>query len=293
MRKLCASRCVAGLVRYDYRGPVNRAASVLMCVVCSCWCLGAQEPTAAFEVASVRPQTQPLSVESFSTAGSRVLPGGVFKSSHVTVLSLVLFAHPGLLETQVRGGPDWIRRDYFQVDARAGGEVSIERMRLMVRALLEERFKLIAHRETREMHYEALVWASSEGRFGPHVQQIDQCTPERITEAVKRAPRRLNGAEALGMSGCLTGGLANLAAGLGSILGTPVFDATGFKDAVFIAMQYASPRAGGGAALSADPSLPPLRIALEEKLGLKLEPRQGPLDILVIDSVERPGENQD
>src|SRR5688500_11728978 len=115
------------------------------------WTVVAAQSKLTFEVASIRPQPAPHSAASAGTAGPRVRPGGTFSSSHITVESLLTFAYDLRWPYQVIGGPDWIRQDMFQMDARAGREVSRDQIKLMVDSLLQDRFKLVFHREQREM----------------------------------------------------------------------------------------------------------------------------------------------
>ena len=245
----------------------------------------AQTVKPSFEVVSVKRQLKPFSPEYIQTAFARLLPGGVFRGTHVTVESLLLFAHPDLSAFQIVNAPDWARRDLFEINATAGRDSRADQVRIMVRSLLEERFKLVAHREQREMGVEKLVRARPDGRLGPYVQKVDECTAEKIAEARQRfSPRPLGPAP---MSGC-TEGFQTLAASLTGLLGTPVLDDTRVTDRHLMEMRYSTKQPGVAAD---DPAYPPIRLALEEQLGLRLEPHKGPIDVLVIDSVEQPTEN--
>jgi uncharacterized protein (TIGR03435 family) len=131
----------------------------------------AQNPAseARFEVASVklregqsRPSPPPI------PATSLVRRGGVFHADF-TVASLVQFAYD-LRDFQVLGGPDWIRQDGFEINARAGFDPTPEQVRLMVRSLLKERFRLTTHSERRDMRFLALVLARDDRRLGPYIR---------------------------------------------------------------------------------------------------------------------------
>ena len=161
----------------------------------------------------------------------------------------------------------------------------------MMQSMLEDRFKLATHREQRQMPVEVLILARSDGRLGPNVQSIDECTAEKIAKVrqllpprPKRTPRGTTS------SGC-TVGFGDLATGLTQILATPVIDGTGLTGRHFFEVHAEAPRNQAGAQSEADPGFPPWRMALEEQLGLKLESRRGPMEVLVVDSVQQPTEN--
>ena len=245
----------------------------------------AQTVKPSFEVVSVKRQLTPFSPANIQTAFARLLPGGVFRGTHVTVESLLLFAYPDLSAVQIVNAPDWTRRDVFEISATAGRESRADQVSIMVQSLLEERFKLVAHREQREMRVEKLVRARPDGRFGPYVQRVDDCTAEKIAEARQRFSTRPLGRAPI--SGC-SEGFKSLAAALTGILGTPVLDDTRVTERLLMELRFST--AQPGIAVD-DPALPPIRLALEEQLGLRLEPHKGPISVLVIDSVDHPVEN--
>jgi uncharacterized protein (TIGR03435 family) len=266
-----------------------------------------QAPKLTFDVASVKVQREPLGPASLGTAIPRVRARGVFSGTHATVESLVRFAY-GVQMFQVIGGPDWIRRDTFDVDARAGFDASAAQIRLMVQSLLEDRFKLVTHTEQRDMRYLALVLARTNGEPGPYLRPLDdgacygrsvgQVYREELPDrALPFARNRLAGA-------CYElRDLAEMLSSLSWLSGTVVIDRTGLGgrwvyDAPYSALPLpppVSPRLGAplpvDAGSATEPGLPSFTEALEEYLGLKLESAQGPVDVLVIDSVQQPTEN--
>src|SRR5262245_43658070 len=128
--------------------------------------LSAQPPRPTFEVASIKKQDA-LTRNPPGTATTRGRSSVVaFYRSNATVASPVQLAcdRPGF---QVIGGPEWARKDLFEISARAAGETTTEQMRLMVQSLLEDRFKLVARREQREMRTSTLLLAREDGRLGP------------------------------------------------------------------------------------------------------------------------------
>ena len=152
----------------------------------------AQSAKPAFEVASVTPQREAVDPRNLRGAAPRAAPGGVFSAARANVMSLVRFAYD-LKSHQVSGGPDWLRRDMFQVDARAGFDAPADQIKQMVQSLLEDRFKLVTHWEERTMDYFAVVVARSDGRLGPYLRALpDDCTAAAVAEATKQFPPRPN-----------------------------------------------------------------------------------------------------
>jgi uncharacterized protein (TIGR03435 family) len=263
--------------------------------------IAAQQPKPQFEVASVKPQGESISggslgnaVSSAANAMPRARPGGLFNPTHASVEHLVMFAYD-LRPYRIVGGPDWMRRDLFQINARAESDAPAGQIRLMVQSLLEDRFKLVTHVEPREMRFQALVRARPDGPLGPSLFTIDECTTAIVNELRRKFPDKYPTPIVSGMtSGCSRTGVSDLADLLTFRLGTPVIDATGLKGSFYYTIRSQFPEALPtllGAAVNIDPSLPALSTALDEQLGLKLESRRGPVDVLVIDSVQQPTEN--
>ena len=252
----------------------------------------AQQTKPRFEVASVKPQPEPLSFQNMATAGMRVRPGGVFTSSHASLMSLIWFAYD-LRTFEVAGAPDWARRELFDISARAGSDVPEAQVKLMVRSLLEDRFKLVAHSEKRELPFVAIVLARPDGQLGPYIRRLeDDCTIATASEVKKQFPPRpemKGGGTARGA--CQP--LSSMADGLTLLppQETVYLDKTGLSGKFVWELRAASLSLTPDPASNADPNLPPFREALADQLGLKLESRRGPIDVLVIDSVQRPTEN--
>jgi hypothetical protein len=152
--------------------------------------LVAQQPAPRFEVVSIKPQpNRQFLLKDFERTIPHVQPGGVFNPTHATVEALVYFAYD-LKAGQLTSAPDWVRHDPFQIDARAGGDVPADRIRLMVRSLLEDRFKLVTHREQREMRFQALVRARADGPLGPELSSMDGCSPAMVNELRRKLPEK-------------------------------------------------------------------------------------------------------
>jgi len=247
-----------------------------------------------FEVASIKP-TVPITSGPLDTLLKAVFPrfqpGGLFTAQQVTVQQLVMLAYD-LKPYQVVGGPKWMREDHFQINAKAGTNASTDQMKMMIPSLLVDRFKLVTHTEQREIRYQALVLARSDGTAGPNLVPIDGCSSALVNELRKKFPEKYPFPMGAGMvsDGCVKGGVDGLANYLDNRLGVRVIDATGLKGGFYFTIRSQWP-AGPSRAEVNDPDLPALPTALEEQLGLKLEWRQGPVEVLVIDSVQLPSEN--
>ena len=236
----------------------------------------------SFSVVSVRPVADLRIVP-----GPTVFPGGRFYRPGDTVAGLIAFAYD-VMQFQVVVGPQWIGNSPFEIDARADGDVSAQQMRLMVQSLLEARFGLVLRREQRTMAHSVLVVARSDGRLGAGLTKCKD--PQNLPPPQRfRVPK--GGVPITGT--CRE--ISAIAANVGYALGMPALDKTGLTglwnfQLVFLQSQ---PRALGLGARSAPDTedVPPLPIALEEQLGLKLESARGPVDVLVIESARKPTEN--
>jgi uncharacterized protein (TIGR03435 family) len=262
--------------------------------------IAAQDAKPKFEVTSVKPDRQGGTITLQEVgAGATLLgvqAGGRFIGNRVTVAQLLAFAYGLKGEYQVAGLPEWVRTDRFVIEARAKLDATADEIKMMVRSLLEDRFKLVAHMEPREMRYQTLVLAKANKGLGPGLFPMDVvCTPAMVNELRRKLPEKYVSPLGNGMmSSCSTAGVGRLADLLTSRLGTPVIDGTGLEGPFYFALRAQLPRpvSSNLGAPKVDPSdLPALSTALEEQLGLKMESRKGPIDVLVIDSVSRPTEN--
>ena len=152
-----------------------RRFATLFAAVLSVTAVAAQSKP-SFDVASIRARSGAgrSNVRSGPPSGaptSRITPD-VFYESSITVTRLIRFAYE-ISPQQLVGGPDWMSRTAYEVNAKASGKTTVEQMRLMMQSLLEERFKLVARREERRMKYEELRLQRDDGRLGP---QLESCT---------------------------------------------------------------------------------------------------------------------
>jgi uncharacterized protein (TIGR03435 family) len=259
----------------------SRVLATLVVTAVSSMSLQGQSTKPAFEVASIkRNQEARLYPGEMSSWSGK---GGVVNVIKITVLSAVVYAYD-LKPYQVVGGPDWIRNDRFTISARAGRSAPDAEIKLMLQSLLEDRFKLVTHAEQRDMPFRALVPARADGRLGPYMRRMGEpCTRQASAEVRKQFPARVNDPD--GQGGMMSGTCVNLD-GFTTMLGInsdiPVLDKTGLAGKFTYDMRYAG---------EAGPFSGEFMDALEEQLGLKLKGDRGPIQVMVIDSIEPPSEN--
>ena len=264
----------------------------------------AQAPPVAakpsFEVASVKANKTGEQGMSMATQ-----PGGRFIATNVPLGMLIRNAFE-LQESQLAGLPDWATSERFDITAKAEQDVAPTNQKpsphqLMLQSLLEERFHFKAHTETRDLPGYALVVARPDGKLGPQMKQSD------VDCAALAAARRAGGPASRGGGsapappsppapgerrpcsmrmgrGTLTAGsmtLANLAGTLSSAVQRMVVDRTGLTGGFDFDLTYSMEQ-------SADASGPSIFTAVQEQLGLKLDSVRIPIDVLVVDSIERP-----
>ena len=240
--------------------------------------LAAQQPAPAFEVASVKRNT---SSDSEGSIGPR--PGG-YAATNVPLRLLITRANE-LRSFQVAGGPSWIDGERFDVTARAPEGTPPNQILPMLRTLLAERFKLVAHIEKREQPVYALVTARADGRLGPKLK----ASTLNCSEQPAQSDRCEMGGSFTGSGGTLKGvgqPLAVLATHVSTAVDRIVQDRTGRTGGFDFELAWSS--SGLKPAAGAPSELPSVFTALQEQLGLKLEPSRGPVEVLVIDSAERP-----
>ena len=251
------------------------------------WSMQSSTPNlreAVFAVASVKPNNSGSDRVSFGA-----VPGG-YSATNVPLRFLVEFAFQ-VRRGHVLGGPDWVGSDRFDVSARAPEGTPFEALRQMMRALLEQRFRLAARIELRQQPIYALVQASKDGSLGPQVK------PSTVVCAAPGAaanPCRINGTIGA-VAGSVRGTgqtFAAFAAYLGFNVDRPVVDRTGLTGSYDFEFAWTADDlravAPDAAAAAAPNDRAILFTALQEQLGLKLEPTTGPVEFVVIDRVERP-----
>jgi len=257
-----------------------------------------QAPSLTFEVASVKPN-----VAGPGKMQTTTRPGGVFVAVNAPLRLLIADAYignqPGAID-RIVGGPAWIQSARYDITAKAAREFRPTppgppaEMLLMLRALLEDRFKLKVHREPRELPAYELVVVRP-GAAGLRKSDVD-CDALFAAGQVTRPEAGIrprcgvsNGPVGpTGDTGLIAGGFSmSQFAQFLQRLGRPVIDKTGLTGRYDFDLAFA-PLGSSPADAPSDPARPSFLIALEEQLGLKLQSTNGPLDVIVIDSIEQP-----
>ena len=227
----------------------------------------------SFEAASIKPTQSPTG----SASGIRTDTGRIM-GRNVTLKRCIRGAYD-IPETLIFGGPAWVSEDRYDIDATAAGPARTPELTIMLQSLLADRFQLVFHRERREVSGYALVLAK--GRIKAELSAKD-------ARAKNNASRGSLESEASTM--------ANLAQKLSDALRTPVADFTGLDGTYNFKLTWnpddaQTLSAGGTGRPSAESSAPSIFTALQEQLGLKLESRKIPVEVIVIDSSSKPSEN--
>jgi uncharacterized protein (TIGR03435 family) len=289
-----------------FSNPGVAAIYVLLAMgACALFAQSADRPK--FEVASVKPIP-----ESRNISGIKPIVGGRLLAENCTVRQLVMYAYQ-LRDFQVVGGAEWLRDQGFDVEAKGDPNATRESFMLMLQSLLEDRFQLKYHRETRELPVYALAVAKS----GPKLPAPKEGGCVKPDAAVSLSPGQLPcGSVNVRMSSSglnAHGGevpMAELVRQLASILGRPVLDRTGITANFDLSLQFALDDTVEGmmkqwgnvqghresmmaaASGAGDPqALPNILAAVQEQLGLKLTATKGPVEVIVIDHVEKPSVN--
>jgi uncharacterized protein (TIGR03435 family) len=254
--------------------------------------------TMTFDVASVR-ESKPDSERGFRVGGGFASPSSSSLDLMNQSISNMLAMAYRLSTYQITGLPDWTGRAMFNVQAKSDSvaneklaklteeQVELEQQHMM-QALLADRFNLKAHWETREGPVYDLVVAKdglklhAGGSMPPSADELKKFGDRKIPEMYPRMDRQ-RGAEWIGHD-CPIAPLAEI---LGSLMRTRVIDNTGLTGTYDFDLQYSRARSTDN-----DPMIwPPIPRAVEDELGLKLQPAKGPVQTLVIDHIERPSEN--
>jgi uncharacterized protein (TIGR03435 family) len=259
-------------------GTMSRVAILL---ACAAGILGAQDH-AEYEVASVKPNTSVSTGYSLNTGQS-----GEFEATNVTLRNLIAFAY-NVRDFQISGGPKWMGEERYDIIARpphddaASQSSAAARTQLTytrMKALLADRFQLVAHSETKELPVYALVVAKN----GPH---LDPANPDDPRKGISHNN---------GLLVCTGISLKTFAErGLAPRLGNIVLDKTGLAGEFDFKVQYAEegpPKPGAVSPEAADLTGPSLASALQEQLGLRLETQKAPVEVIVVDRAEKASAN--
>jgi uncharacterized protein (TIGR03435 family) len=285
-------------------GPGTIAAAMLLAVTAlAVWGQPGARPK--FEVASVKPSQE----SRFMSV--RPLPGRLTANAPVRLLMQNAYTVQAF---QILDGPAWINSEYYDIDATTDGNVSRAQTFLMLQSLLEDRFGLKIHRETRDLPVYTLVAAKGGSKLA--AAQEGSCAASAPDGLLQSAGGRVappgQGPPVLtpcgGVRVMLDVGGARMLGGkiampefvrtLSLTLGRTVIDKTGLTGFYDVKLDFvpdeataALPPPPPDAAAALDAKNPSVLTALQEQLGLRLESGKGPVEVIVVDHVERPATN--
>lgn len=252
----------------------------------------------AFDIASVKPANP-------EARGTRIMmtPGGGVNISNAPLRELISFAYD-VRNFQITGGPGWLGSERFDILAKmesSGDEPApggprpseaqmtktAEQARQRMQALLAERFQLVVHRESKEMS----AYALTVGKSGP-----------KLKEATGEVPGQRGVRMQRGQMNVQSGSLDLVTRVLSNELRRPVVDQTGLKGVYDFELKWVpeTPAPGpsdsggpgpGAAPAASDSAGPSLFTAVQEQLGLKLEARKVPVEMVIVDRADKPSAN--
>ena len=284
------------------RGTASAPALILLAI--GAWAVCAQSPARPqFEVASIKPSV------SQRIMNVRPLPGRL--TADATLQILVQYAY-GVEPFQVVGVPNWLASQRYQIEAKADAAASRDRMFLMLQSLLEDRFQLKTHRDTKELPVFALVPGKGGLKLPPPKEGmcVDSAVdaPAEWVGAGRMTPPG-QGQPTMGQCGSVVvyfesagarmkGGkiaMPELVRTLSKVLGRSVIDQTGFTGLFDLHLDFVPDET--------TPSMPPpppgsgisdgvsIVEALQQQLGLRLQSTKGPVPVMVVDHAEPPSAN--
>jgi uncharacterized protein (TIGR03435 family) len=231
--------------------------------------VSAQQPNAPrFEVASIK-LSKPEQIQGSSglTTGH-----GRLTANNVTLKRCIMGAY-GLGPNQIVGGPDWLDSDRFEIAAKADQPINDDAaLMVMLQATLAERFKLVAHRDTKTVS----AYILEVGKGGPKLEKAAE------------GEAKTNSSHGSMVATNIT--MDAFADKLSRQLSLPVVNRTKIEGAFDLKLQW-TPEGERPMKLNGGAEAPEIFAALQEQLGLRLRSEKASVEILVIDHAERPTEN--
>jgi uncharacterized protein (TIGR03435 family) len=224
----------------------------------------------SFAVATIKPHDPNSNHQGFNATGDR------FTIRNQTIVSLMMFAY-SIDKHQVVDPPAWVSTDRFDIEGTTDtpGESNLHQQQEMVQKLLADRFGLRFHRETRELPVYAIQIAKGGAKLKPAANpdaEPDQDASSHGTELTVTIT---------------SGTMADFILGMQFFFDRPLVDRTGIPGRHDFTLRYTNDEAN-----ATDPNAPPgLFTAIQEQLGLKLDPVKAPIDVFAIDRVEPPSAN--
>jgi uncharacterized protein (TIGR03435 family) len=247
---------------------------------------------AQFDVVSIKLNSSPPG----SGGGMRTLPDGSFMMTNQPMRGILSAASP-VPVVEVMGMPGWATTERYDINAKAPEGSRPAQQREMLRNMIIDRMKLTGHVEQQERTTFALVLARSDGRLGPQLKPstLDCDAPAKRDGPPSGPPSLSDAQHRCGMSmgrGIIESGgitLNRLVPSLKGLAGGQVTNRTGLEGNYALTLRFSEGMSADGSAAADDP--PQFLTALQEQLGLKLQPEKAMVAIFVIDHIERPTPN--
>ena len=232
------------------------------------------QPAASFDAASIKPAKP--GVRGYSI---RPLPGRLSASNATLAMQMAEAYH--VYDFQISGGPKWLNADRYDIEAKAAEDTkpTETQLRGMLQQLLADRFKLVVHRETRELP----VYRLEVGKGGPKFQASKDSDAPPEFRVFQR--RQITAARAP---------LAYLVEALSFLVGRPVLDQTGLDGKYDYKLEWTPDETqvrSDEAAPQLEGNVPSLASAIQEQMGLRLQSQKGPVEMIVIERAEKASVN--
>jgi uncharacterized protein (TIGR03435 family) len=233
---------------------------------------GAAAQGPAFDVATIKPSAESVK---FEHDGKTEFSGETLRMQDVTVNTCIKLAYH--VQDRQIAGPSWLQSDHFDITAKADGPVDEGTMKQMLQSLLADRFRLSFHREPREMKAIVLTVASGGPRLSP-------------AAAPDAKPFRQNSANGTIAKSMPIGEFADFLSGP---LDMPVVDRTGLPGKYDFSIDFTPylPDPAKNMDGTRPDTTSILKAALHDELGLNMEGSKAPVEVLVVDHVEKPSQN--
>lgn len=214
----------------------------------------------AFEVASIKPSSADGSHSGTHSNNGRI------SMDNLSIKQLILTAYN--IQNHQYSGPAWLDDERYNIEAKADTKVDQKEMQAMMQTMLADRFKLKVHHESKQVAGYALILAKG----GLKLKPVEGEGSSMNTNNTRLAATHVD--------------MPRIARYVSGLLGQPVVDETGIKDSFSFEMEFARPGRE-----DKSETLPTIFTALNEVLGLKLETRKVPIDVIIVDHCERPTDN--
>jgi uncharacterized protein (TIGR03435 family) len=241
----------------------------------------AADANPAFEVATIKPSNPNRPGKLFTVRGAEVI---TINTTLSDLLTLAYDLHP----KQISGGPSWLESEKYDVTGKPDvpGQPSVAQLKMMIQKLLAERVQLKFHREKKELS----AYAITVGKAGPKFSKSER-DPNSLPGLFFRGP-----GTNLNVTNATISEFASLMQS--AVLDRPVVNQTELSERYDFILKW-TPDPGQFVSFGGAPSPPPdtldappdLFTAIQQQLGLKLESTKAPVDVLVIDRIEKPSAN--